>query len=180
MFAIKAPVTVSVVASAQAQKCEKKATWVFARISSSLDFELYCLFFLRFVGDERWWNFGRYPRKNLLFEKRESKSTSCLKTSENNRQTKIYTSSSTERISSKSRCRSRRPQTCANSRHYSRWEFVFFISCFLPQSLVSAPKDTQKLRRDFTPEETKEKGTCCFLLFNNNNTRETVRFFFSN
>ena len=63
MFAIKAPVTVSVVASAQAQKCEKKATWVFARISSSLDFELYCLFFLRFVGDERWWNFGRYPRK---------------------------------------------------------------------------------------------------------------------
>ena len=73
-----------------------------------------CLF-LRYLGDG--WNFGRYPRKNLLFEKRESKSTSRLKTSENNTQTKIYTSTSTERISSKSRCRSRRPQTCANSRH---------------------------------------------------------------
>jgi hypothetical protein len=89
------------------------------------------------------WNFGRYPRKNLLFEKRESKSTSRLKTSELNRQIKIYTSTSTEFMSSKSRCRSRRPQTCANSRHQGDENLFFFISCFLPQTLVSAPKDTQ-------------------------------------
>ena len=102
------------------------------------------------------WNFGRYPRKNLLFEKRESKSTSRLKTSENNTQTKIYTSTSTERISSKSRCRSRRPQTCANSRALADENLFFFISCFLPQSLVSAPKDTQN-EGDFTPEEKRKK-----------------------
>ena len=32
----------------------------------------------------------------------------------------------------------------------------FFISCFLPQSLVSAPKDTQN-EGDFTPEEKRKK-----------------------
>lgn len=72
-----------------------------------------CLF-LRFG---RWMEFRSLPAQISLSEKRESKSTSRLKTSENNIQTKIYTSTSTERISSKSRCRSRRPQTCANSRH---------------------------------------------------------------
>ena len=144
MFAIKAPVTVSVVASAQAQKCEKKATWVFARISSSLDFELYCSFFSPICGRWAMMEFRSLPAQKSLSEKRESKSTSRLKTSELNIQTKIYTSTSTERISSKSRCRSRRPQTCANSRHQGDENLFFFISCFLPQSLVSAPKDTQK------------------------------------
>ena len=80
-------------------------------ISNYISFR--CLF-LRFG---RWMEFRSLPAQISLSEKRESKSTSRLKTNELNRQTKIYTSTSTERISSKSRCRSRRPQTCANSRH---------------------------------------------------------------
>ena len=96
------------------------------------------------------WNFGRYPRKNLLFEKRESKSTSRLKTSELNRQIKIYTSTSTEFMSSKSRCRSRRPQTCANSRHQGDENLFFFYLLLFASNSGFCPKRYAKLRRFYS------------------------------
>ena len=127
------------------------------------------------VGDG--WNFGRYPRKNLLFEKRESKSTSCLKTSENNRQTKIYTSTSTERISSKSRCRSRRPQTCANSRH-SRWEFVFFISLAFCLKLGFCPKKIRKIEEIVLLRKRRKKELLFSLVQQQQYKRDCSIFFF--
>ena len=175
MFAIKAPVTVSVVASAQAQNVKRKPREC-SRVSLPRWISNYISFRCLFLRFGRWMEFRSLPAQISLSEKRESKSTSRLKTNELNRQTKIYTSTSTERISSKSRCRSRRPQTCANSRALADENLFFFISCFLPQSLVSAPKDTQN-EGDCTPEETKEKGTAyslfaqyqrdCWIFFSN-------------
>ena len=54
----------------------------------------------------------------------------------------------------------------------------FFISCFLLQSLVSAPKDTQKLRRDFTPEETKRKKELLFSLVQQQQYKRDCSIFF--
>ena len=146
MFAIKAPVTVSVVASAQAQKCEKKATWVFARISSSLDFELYCLFFLRFVGDERWWNFGRYPRK-FRSPKKERVRVRVVSKRANSTHRQRYIHLHPPNVSLQSRVAVRVVRKPARIRDI-RDENLFFLSPWLfASNLVSAPKRYAKLRR---------------------------------
>ena len=143
MFAIKAPVTVSVVASAQAQKCEKKATWVFARISSSLDFELYCLFFLRFVGDERWWNFGRYPRK-FLSPKKERVRVRVVSKRANSTYRQRYIHLHPPNVSLQSRVAVRVVRKPARIRDI-RDENLFFLSpAFCLKVSGFCPKDTQK------------------------------------
>ena len=174
MFAIKAPVTVSVVASAQAQKCEKKATWVFARISSSLDFELYCLFFLRFVGDERWWNFGRYPRK-FRSPKKERVRVRVVSKRANSTHRQRYIHLHPPNVSLQSRVAVRVVRKPARIRDI-RDENLFFLSPLCASKSIFCPKDTQN-EGDCTPEETKEKGTAyslfaqyqrdCWIFFSN-------------
>ena len=154
MFAIKAPVTVSVVASAQAQKCEKKATWVFARISSSLDFELYCLFFLRFVGDERWWNFGRYPRK-FRSPKKERVRVRVVSKRANSTHRQRYIHLHPPNVSLQSRVAVRVVRKPARIRDI-RDENLFFLSPAFCSKSGFCPKRYAKMKRDFTPEETKE------------------------
>ena len=161
MFAIKAPVTVSVVASAQAQKCEKKATWVFARISSSLDFELYCLFFLRFVGDERWWNFGRYPRK-FRSPKKERVRVRVVSKRANSTYRQRYIHLHPPNVSLQSRVAVRVVRKPARIRDI-RDENLFFLSPAFSSKSGFCPKRYAKMERDFTPEETKEKGTAYSL-----------------
>ena len=123
--------------------------------------------------------FRSLPAQKSLSEKRESKSTSRLKTSELNIQTKIYTSTSTERISSKSRCRSRRPQTCANSRHYSRREFVFFYLLLFASKSGFRPKRYAKIKeRFYSRGNKKEKGTPVFSCSTTTIQERLFDFFF--
>lgn len=158
MFAIKAPVTVSVVASAQAQKCEKKATWVFARISSSLDFELYCLFFLRFVGDERWWNFGRYPRK-FRSPKKERVRVRVVSKRANSTHRQRYIHLHPPNVSLQSRVAVRVVRKPARIRDIKEMRICFFLSpafClklwFLPQKIRKIKEILLLLRKQKSKE----------------------------
>ena len=134
-----------------------------------------------FLRCGRWMEFRSLPAQKICFLRKERVRARVVSKRAKTTGRQRYIHLHPPNVSLQSRVAVRVVRKPARIRDIIRDEnLFFFISCFLPQSLVSAPKDTQKLRRDFTPEETKEKGTCCFLLFNNNNTRETVRFFFSN
>ena len=174
MFAIKAPVTVSVVASAQAQKCEKKATWVFACISSSLDFELY---FVSMSFSPIWMMDGIsvVTRAKICFLRKERVRVRVVSKRANSTHRQRYIHLHPPNVSLQSRVAVRVVRKPARIRDI-RDENLFFLSPLFASKSIFCPKDTQN-EGDCTPEETKEKGTAyslfaqyqrdCWIFFSN-------------
>ena len=179
MFAIKAPV-VSVVASAQTQKCEKKATWVFARSSSSLDFELYFFFFSDF-GGSRWemMEFRSFPAQksaSSLREKREKEWELSQNEREQQAGKDIYIY-----IHRTYLFKVALPfASSANAREFEtseRMNLFFFISksLFASKCTFLGQKIRKNEGRFYSLSETKGKGTALCVRFNA--SEKTVRFF---
>ena len=154
---------------------------MFARSSSSLDFELIFLFFLRFWGQPmRDDGISVVPRAKICFlsprKKRERVRVVLKRARTTGGQRYIYLYP--PNVSLQSRVAVRVVRKRARIRDIGADEFVFFYlkESFCLKVHVLGAKDTQKLREILLPFGNKRKRNCS-LCVRFNASEKTVRFF---